>query len=585
MNNIKITVRLAVLVGALTALLIVLGAVGLWSTAQSNEALHTVYEDRTIPTAQLASVNRQNLRNRVALSYAVMDPKPDNVAGVLKQMDGNLAIIDKDWKAYAATRLTVEEARLAKDFEESYARLLNEGVRPAMEALRQNNVDRVRELMLDKIRPLNTPVANALDALIKLQSEEAQKEYKAAEQRYESTRNLSVAAIVVVAILANLAGFTLGRAIATSMRQAIEAARAVAKGDLTHPINVRGKDEVAELLAELRKMQQGLSDVVAKVRQGSDSVSMASSEIAHGNQDLSSRTESQASALQQTAASMEELSSTVKQNADNARQANQLAQSASSVAAQGGEVVQQVVQTMQGISESSRKIADIINVIDGIAFQTNILALNAAVEAARAGEQGKGFAVVAGEVRNLASRSAEAAKEIKTLINDSVGRVELGTRQVDEAGSRMQEIVASIRRVNDIMGEISAASAEQSAGVSQVGDAVTQMDQATQQNAALVEEMAAAAASLRGQAHELVQTVAAFRIQGDGAGGAASSAQPARALQPAPRPAIQSTRPTPKSTARPQLAPASARPKPAPAPAAAQQAAPRGTDDGDWETF
>jgi len=274
----------------------------------------------------------------------------------------------------------------------------------------------------------------------------------------------------------------------------------------------QGNDEVGEFVAALDRMRNEMSHVVSTVRRNSDSVATASSQIAQGNQDLSGRTEQQASSLQQTASSMEQLGSTVRQNADNARQANQLAQGASSVAARGGEVVSQVVDTMKGINDSSRKIADIISVIDGIAFQTNILALNAAVEAARAGEQGRGFAVVAGEVRNLAQRSAEAAKEIKSLISTSVDRVEQGTELVDQAGSTMQEIVASIKRVSDIIGEISAASAEQSSGVAQVGNAVSQMDQATQQNAALVEESAAAAESLKQQAQQLVQAVSVFKV-------------------------------------------------------------------------
>jgi len=290
------------------------------------------------------------------------------------------------------------------------------------------------------------------------------------------------------------------------------AAQALAHGDLTAELKVARQDEMGQLIGAMNQIGSGLASVVANVRQGSESVATASAEIAQGNQDLSARTESQASALEETAASMEELSSTVKQNADNARQANQLAQNASTVAVQGGEVVAQVVDTMKGINDSSRKINDIISVIDGIAFQTNILALNAAVEAARAGEQGRGFAVVASEVRSLAGRSAEAAKEIKTLITDSVERVEQGSALVDQAGTTMSEVVASIRRVTDIMGEISAASSEQSAGVAQVGEAVNQMDQATQQNAALVEESAAAAMSLREQAQHLNQLVGTFRL-------------------------------------------------------------------------
>ena len=284
----------------------------------------------------------------------------------------------------------------------------------------------------------------------------------------------------------------------------------IAEGNLAYPVPPTAYPN--SLMQGLVRMQESLRQLVGEVRHATDSITTASSEIAAGSQDLSSRTESQASSLQETAASMEELSSTVRQNADNARQANQLAMSASTVAVQGGEVVAQVVDTMKGINDSARRIHDIISVIDGIAFQTNILALNAAVEAARAGEQGRGFAVVAAEVRTLASRSAEAAKEIKTLITDSVGRVDQGSALVDQAGTTMQEVVASIRRVTDIMGEISAASSEQSQGVAQVGDAVTLMDQATQQNAALVEESAAAAMSLREQAQHLNQLVSTFRL-------------------------------------------------------------------------
>jgi methyl-accepting chemotaxis protein len=302
------------------------------------------------------------------------------------------------------------------------------------------------------------------------------------------------------------------RSITRPIAQAVQVADAVAAGDMRTPVPVAGKDELGRLLQALAQMQGSLSRVVSDVRRSSDSVASASTQIAAGNHDLSARTESQASALEETAASMEQLSAQVRQNADSALQANQLAINASTVAVKGGAVVAEVVGTMQGINDSSRKIADIIGVIDGIAFQTNILALNAAVEAARAGDQGRGFAVVATEVRALAGRSAEAAREIKSLIQASVERVEQGTAQVGQAGATMTEVVASIRRVTDIMGEINAASNEQSLGVSQVGEAVNQMDQATQQNAALVEEMAAAASGLQSQAQELVASVAVFKL-------------------------------------------------------------------------
>jgi methyl-accepting chemotaxis protein len=328
-----------------------------------------------------------------------------------------------------------------------------------------------------------------------------------------SLRNLYAGlGVAMVLVISGILYVLIRRLVTVPLAQASTAAQALAQGDLSVQLKIERQDEIGRLMASMNKIGSGLTSVVHSVRQGSESVATASAEIAQGNQDLSARTESQASALEQTAASMEELSSTVKQNADNARQANQLAQNASTVAVKGGEVVAQVVDTMKGINDASKKISDIIGVIDGIAFQTNILALNAAVEAARAGEQGRGFAVVASEVRSLAGRSAEAAKQIKSLINASVERVENGTVLADQAGATMTEVVSSIRRVTDIMGEISAASSEQSAGVAQVGEAITQMDQATQQNAALVEEMAAAASSLKSQAQELVQTVAVFKL-------------------------------------------------------------------------
>ncbi|TSK04969.1 MAG: HAMP domain-containing protein [Geobacter sp.] len=303
------------------------------------------------------------------------------------------------------------------------------------------------------------------------------------------------------------------RRIKEALDQAIGASRRIASGDLTAHIVVDSNDETGELLASLKEMNEGLAHIVGDVRNGAESIATATEEIAAGNADLSQRTEEQASALEETASSMEELTSTVKQNADNAQAANQLAINASGVAVKGGEVINRVVRTMESITDSSKKISDIIGVIDGIAFQTNILALNAAVEAARAGEQGRGFAVVAAEVRSLAQRSAAAAKEIKSLIEDSVSKVQDGSRLVEEAGRTTQDIVTSIKRVTDIMAEISAASIEQSSGIEQVNTAITQMDDVTQQNAALVEEAAAAAESLEEQAQQLVSVVARFTLE------------------------------------------------------------------------
>ena len=437
----------------------------------------------------------------------------------------------------------------------------------------------------DQCRPLLKELITNLNNLTG-KSKNLAKEYVEISHKKAQTLRITMLAIsvgvVVVAIALSLLTI---RSIVTPLNQATAATERFAQGDLSNTLNARGDDEISKLLRSLESMRQNLTGLVSSVRQGAESVSTASAEIAQGNQDLSARTENQASALEQTAASMEELGSTVKQNADNARQANQLAQNASSVALQGGQVVTQVVDTMRGISDSSKKIADIINVIDGIAFQTNILALNAAVEAARAGEQGRGFAVVAGEVRSLASRSAEAAKEIKSLITDSVQRVEHGSSLADQAGSTMNEVVTAIRRVTDIMGEISAASSEQSSGVAQVGEAVTQMDQATQQNAALVEQMAAAASSLRSQAQDLVQGVSAFKLaQGSTYVASRQEESPvaSRPLISKPRP-IQSTTQNAATRAPAKLGGA----KPL-APAPAQKPltiASKAEAEGEWETF
>ena len=495
----------------------------------------------------------------------------------------------KNWETlqkFAASE-TVKANRAKIEQAANEARPLNTKV---MELGLANKRAEATALLMKEAAPATAKWQDAIDENIKAQELQNEKQHEAAVADYEQARSLLIGASVLSIALAVLLGWLITRSIVRQLgaepSEATSLAQCVAAGDLSVRIDLRQGDTTS-LMSQLSTMQSSLAKVVSTVRQNSESVATASAQIAQGNNDLSSRTEEQASALEETAASMEQLSSTVKQNADSASQANRLAVGASEVAVKGGEVVGQVVETMKGINDSSKRIADIISVIDGIAFQTNILALNAAVEAARAGEQGRGFAVVATEVRNLAQRSAEAAKEIKALIITSVERVEQGTALVDQAGATMNEIVGSIRRVTDIMGEISAASAEQSAGVAQVGEAVSQMDQATQQNAALVEESAAAAESLKQQAQQLVQTVAVFKLaHGNGARHAprdevsataiSAAATPAGVGRGIPERATNVSRPT---FGKPKLPVVKATP---PTPA---EPVVRRTGTGDWESF
>ncbi len=571
MNQLKIATRLIVLLTLMSLLMAGIGVIGQWGMRSINAAFDSVYTNRMEPVGELAEVQRLVLRNRLEATTALADPRPEVIARELASMAKNTDEINDSWKKYISTELTSEEAKLVQQFEAARNRFTSEGLRPMQEALRTGNLDEARRLNNEKVTPLYEDVRKNIVDLVQLQFDEAKKEYNASVSLFETIRIVAIAALVIAIGFAVVFGTMLIRGISRSLQQAVMLSQAVAQGDLTQRVSIDGHDEVAEVLKALTAMQDNLSQIVNRVRQGSDGVSTASAEIAQGNHDLSGRTESQASSLEETAASMEELSSTVRQNADNAQAGNQLALTASTVAQQGGAVVAQVVETMKGINDSSRKIADIISVIDGIAFQTNILALNAAVEAARAGEQGRGFAVVAGEVRNLAQRSAQAAKEIKDLITDSVGRVEQGSALVDKAGQTMQEVVGSIQRVTDLMAEISAASKEQSEGVGQIGEAVQNMDQATQQNAALVEEMAAAANSLNQQANELVQTVSVFKTDGHAAA--------VHRAPPVPRSAPVSLN-KPMPTSKPKQV---AAPRPA-APAPRIGGAAKGGEDN-WESF
>jgi methyl-accepting chemotaxis protein len=370
------------------------------------------------------------------------------------------------------------------------------------------------QYLINDFRGVNAEYLGYIDDLINYQGELMRQGGNDSMESFTTSRNFLIVMTVFSALLSALLGFWIIRAIIHHLNRAVEVASAVSQGDLTSNIEVKTRDEVGQLLQALKDMNASLGSIVGEVRSTTESISTAAQQIATGNNDLSQRTEQQASSLEETASSMEELTSTVKQNAENAKQANQLAANASDIAVKGGQVVNEVVHTMGSISASSRKIMDIISVIEGIAFQTNILALNAAVEAARAGEQGRGFAVVAAEVRNLAQRSAAAAKEITALIEDSVDKVDTGSRQVDQAGATMNEIVSAVKRVTDIMSEIAAASSEQSSGIEQVNQALVQMDEVTQQNAALVEEAAASAEAMQEQARALYSAVGVFKVVG-----------------------------------------------------------------------
>jgi methyl-accepting chemotaxis protein len=567
-----------------------LGLYALFNMNQLNDADTRLYEKETVGLSLVKEANIQRYAGVVGLRDALIATNPGDRDGAIKRMEAARA---KSLELLAQARQTLNEpteaAALAKvDATWKADQIALDGLLKLMPQSEIQPDTPVLQYLRNNVVQPSIALGSAMTELGKMLENDAKDVSDANSALYENSRNITLLLILVGVVVGVGLGLAISRSVTTPMHQAVTSATRMSEGDMSMPVNAQGKDEVAQLLGALENMRGQFGQIVNRIRQGSESVSTASSEIAEGNQDLSSRTESQASALEETAASMEELSSTVRQNADNARQANQLAQSASTVAVQGGQVVSQVVDTMKGINDSSRRIADIISVIDGIAFQTNILALNAAVEAARAGEQGRGFAVVAGEVRNLAQRSAAAAKEIKDLITDSVARVEQGSALVDKAGTTMEEVVGSIRRVTDIMGEISAASAEQSAGVGQIGEAVQQMDQATQQNAALVEEMAAAASSLRGQAADLVQTVAVFKLSASDSGYRASPPAPApvpmhtlNKPRPVSKPAPVAA-PRPAGLKKPTPAPSTARLPPAPKVAAAPKAADGG---GEWESF
>jgi methyl-accepting chemotaxis protein len=513
--RLRVRTRLGIGFGILLLFLMLVGAAGVGGMHRLDGRVNDIvlYNNAKLGFAQ--SLGRSVLEQEKGLLNLVL-------ASTSKQRDEAAAAIKHQSEQYDDAKKGLAEIHALDKPTEAEDKVLTkiaaheangaQLLAKTLKLITDDETEAAPKLLQTEVRPALGKWLNDIDELESTGQRLNDSAATATQKEYSLLRNFSLACMAMAFVLGTLIAYIVSRSLTNPLARAVDHAEKVARGDLSSRVNATGRDEVARLLQSLDLMSNGLATVVRNVRQNAEGVATASAQIFQGNNDLSQRTEQQASALEQTAASMEELGSTVKQNADNARHANQLALGASAVAIQGGEVVGKVVETMKGINDSSKRIADIISVIDSIAFQTNILALNAAVEAARAGEQGRGFAVVAAEVRSLAGRSADAAKEIKTLINASVERVTQGTALVDQAGATMTEVVASIKHVTDIMGEISAASTEQSAGVAQIGEAVNQMDQATQQNAALVEESAAAAESLRTQATQLVQAVSMFEV-------------------------------------------------------------------------
>ncbi|WOD20228.1 methyl-accepting chemotaxis protein [Paraburkholderia kirstenboschensis] len=603
-KGISIKARIGLTMAFLAALLVGIGAFGLFGMSRSNDAYKDTFTNSMPSAVNIGNAELFAARERLALDRAAFMIGTPEVTATLERARGMRATSDMWWKKYMDLPREPEEERLTQ---------VVVGKRDALhqqaDAFSAIVVAGDQSKLIDGAKRLQTAyneLATSDEALSKYQFEQAGQGFEAAQSSFQMFRMVSLGALLAGVLAALLSYVALSRAIARPLAEALGHFDAIAAGDLRRQVVIASRDEMGQVLEGIAKMQRSLTETVRAVRGGSESIATATREIAAGNIDLSARTEEQASALQETASSMEELTGTVKQNADNARQASALAANASEIANKGSAVVGQVVGTMGEINQSSAKIADIISIIEGIAFQTNILALNAAVEAARAGEEGRGFAVVAGEVRSLAQRSSAAAKEIKELIDTSVDRVQSGSALVDEAGRTMSEIISAVQRVTDIMGEIAAASEEQSSGIDQVARAVTQMDEVTQQNAALVEEAAAAASSLEDQADKLRGAVAVFQLEDGGvrtSGGAlakhlptparvapaaarsasrADSRATSRASAPAP---AQHVSAAPAAAAAPAPAPAAPKAAPAPrAPAKAAAVASAGSDQ-DWETF
>ncbi|AKU23417.1 methyl-accepting chemotaxis protein [Massilia sp. NR 4-1] len=584
LSNMKIGARLAIGFALTIVIMLIMSFSGLTSIYHTSSLTDRIVNDRYVKVTLTNDMRSYSNRGAQSLRNAMLAHDNGSSRSFLDSMTEAERVGAEAANKLEKILMRPEAKKLFAEQRADYA-VYAEKRDQATKLHMDGNRDSAIQYLFKEVIPAQTAYFQRLDAILKYQSQLMTEDGQAAAAAAHDATIMMISMLVLATLLSAVGGYLITRSVTVPINEAVDLAETVARGDLSTHISVTRKDETGRLLNALKEMVDSLTRTVGAVRNSSDTITTASAEIAAGNLDLSSRTEQQASSLEETASSMEELTSTVKQNADNARQANQLVVSAAEFAQRGGQVVGEVVSTMGSIKESSSKIVDIIGVIDGIAFQTNILALNAAVEAARAGEQGRGFAVVASEVRNLAQRSASAAKEIKTLIDDSVQKVDAGGRLVDDAGATMQQIVNSVQQVADIMNEITMASQEQSQGIEQVNVAITEMDTTTQQNAALVEQAAAAAGSMQEQAVRLSEAVAVFRLSDSRTIVPVQRAMDRPPIRPAAKPVSLPGRSTRPAAAKP--APSrDAAAAPARAATAAKQAkAPASTANDEWEEF
>ena len=511
-REMKIGTRLAASFTLLLVLMAGIASIGMYFNERMSERIRVVYQDRVLPVQQLSSIDDRIQRNRVLVMGMLISPDRSTVEKHSAEFARNRAFIDQTWKAFLALPQTPVESSLIRTVQQRLDGYFSEGLNPVNQAMIDDQYDEAADLYLRKLVPLEPPVREVMDRLIQLKIEQSQQEFEDSMQAKQIVNGIMAVVALLALATGALLSWVITRSITAPIADAVRVANMVAGGDLSVAIEVKGQDETANMLAALKTMHDNLHEIVLQVRHGSETIALGSKEIATGSAALAQRTEEQAANLEQTSAAMVEITEMVNHNADTALQASKLAHAASGSAIQGGQVVAQVVETMEQISQSSRQISDITSIIDSIAFQTNILALNAAVEAARAGEQGRGFAVVATEVRNLAQRSAAAARDIKVLIAGSVRRVEAGSQLVAQAGESVTGIVRQVSSVAELIEQISRAGSEQSSGIDQVSRAVAVLDGMTQHNAALVEESAAAAESLKHQAAHLDTVVQVFKV-------------------------------------------------------------------------